>query len=63
MMKAYVVTTGTLFGLIAAAHVLEIFDRGRVFASDALVILLSSALVVWAWRVARPRPGVHVDDI
>jgi hypothetical protein len=53
MMKAYVMTTGTLFGLITVAHVFEIVDRGRVSASDVLIILLSAALVVWAWRVAR----------
>ena len=52
-MKAYVVTTGTLFGLITAAHVFEVVDRGRVFASDVLVIVLSLALAVWAWQVAR----------
>ena len=50
-MKAYVVTTGTLFGMITVAHVFEVVDRGRVFASDALIIALAAALVVWAWRV------------
>ena len=52
-MKAYLITTGTLFGLITAAHGYEVFDRGRVFGSDAVIVVLSAALAVWAWRVSR----------
>jgi hypothetical protein len=37
--------------MITVAHVFEVVDRGRVFASDALIITLAAALVVWAWRV------------
>ena len=51
MMKAYVVTTGALFGMITVAHLFEVVDRGRVFASDALIITLAAALVVWACRI------------
>jgi len=52
-MKAYVMTTGTLFGLITAAHGYEVVDRGRVFGSDAVIVVLSAALAVWAWRLSR----------
>lgn len=57
-MKAYAMTTGTLFGLITAAHGYEVVDRGRVFSSDAVIVLLAASLAVWGWRVATARrPG------
>ena len=52
-MKAYVMTTGSLFGLITAAHGYEVLDRGRVFGSDAAVVVVAASLAVWAWRVTR----------
>jgi hypothetical protein len=52
-MKAYVMTTGSLFGLITAAHGYEVLDRGRVFGSDAAVVVVAASLAVWAWRVVR----------
>ena len=51
--KAYVMTTGTLFGLITVAHGYEVYDHGHVFGSDAVVVTLAAALAVWAWRLAR----------
>jgi hypothetical protein len=52
-MKAYVITTGTIFGLITAAHGYEVVDRGRLFGSDAVIVGLAAALAVWAWRLTR----------
>jgi len=52
-MKAYLVTTGVLFAVITVAHVLEVVDRRRLFASDALILAVSVGLSVWAWRLVR----------
>jgi hypothetical protein len=54
-MKAYLVTTGILFALVAVAHVYEVIDRARLFASDVIIVALAGALAVWAWRLARIR--------
>jgi len=51
-MKAYLVTTGTVFGAIVVAHVWRLFEEGMHPATDpAWVILtvLSAALSRWAW--------------
>ena len=47
-MKPYVITTGILFLLIAGAHVFEMIDRGHVEAGDAVVLVVSAGLAVWA---------------
>jgi hypothetical protein len=52
-MKAYLVTTGMLFAVITAAHVWEVVDRRRIFASDALILGVCVGLAVWAWRLVR----------
>jgi hypothetical protein len=55
-MKAYVMTTGTVFGLLALAHLLRIFVEGRHLATNPLYILITLAaagLCVWAWRLLR----------
>ncbi len=57
-MKAYLITTGSLFGLIALMHVWRsIVERSR-FATEPLPYLLESslglvaaALSIWAWRL------------
>ena len=61
-MKAYVRTTGILFGLVVLAHVWRIFEEGSRLLRDPWWILLTLAaagLCVWAWRLlARaPRSG------
>ena len=50
-MKAYLLVTATLFALIVVAHIWEVLDRRRVFASDILVLGVSAGLSVWAWRL------------
>ena len=55
-MRAYVVTTGILFGLIAMAHVCRVFEEGPGLATDPWFILLTlaaAALCLWAWRLNR----------
>ena len=52
-MKAYLITTGILLAVITVAHVWEVVDRHRLFASDTLVLAASVGLSVWAWRLVR----------
>jgi hypothetical protein len=55
-MKAYVMTTGAVFGLITLAHILRVFAEGPRLATDPFFVLLtvlSTALCLWAWRVLR----------
>jgi hypothetical protein len=58
-MRAYVMTTGILFGLITMAHVWRVFEEGRGLATDPSFILLTlaaAALCLWAWRLLRLVP-------
>jgi hypothetical protein len=58
-MKAYVMTTGALFGLLTLAHLLRIVQEGRHLATDPFYILITvaaAALGLWAWRLLR-RPA------
>jgi hypothetical protein len=58
-MKAYVIASGTIFGLLAAAHVLRVFAEGARVATDPLFVAITVAaagLSVWAFRVVRSVP-------
>lgn len=55
-MKAYVVTTGAVFGLLTLAHLWRMVEEGSHLATDpffVLVTLASGTLSLWAWRVFR----------
>jgi hypothetical protein len=55
-MKAYVMTTGVIFGLLTLAHLLRIIMEGRHLAKDPIYILITlaaAALCFWAWRLLR----------
>ena len=59
-MKKYLLTTGTIFGLFALGHLAELLVEWRPPASDpwfmagmALIILVSGALCVWAFRLLK----------
>jgi predicted type IV restriction endonuclease len=55
-MRAYVMTTGVLFGLITLAHVWRVVEERRGLATDPWFILLTvaaAALSLWAWRLIR----------
>ena len=59
-MKAYLLTTGTIFGLFAAGHVVELIAEWRPPASDpwfiigiSLIIVVSAAFCVWAFRLLK----------
>lgn len=55
-MKAYVMTTGVLFGLITMAHAWRVFEEGPGLATNPwyiLITLAAAALCLWAWRLVR----------
>ena len=50
-MKAYLITTGLIFGLITLAHILRMISEGMHLAREPLYILLTAiaaALCLWA---------------
>jgi hypothetical protein len=55
-MKAYVMTTGAVFGLLTLAHLLRIFEEGPHLATEPFFVLItvaSAGLCLWAWRLLR----------
>ena len=55
-MKAYIITTGVIFGLITIAHLLRFVMEGSRLVTEPVFILLtllSAALCIWAWQVLR----------
>jgi hypothetical protein len=57
-MKAYLITTGMLFGLLAAAHLwLTITEWSRLATDPWFVVqapgigILAATLSIWAWRL------------
>ena len=57
-MKAYLITTGLVFGTIVVAHVTRVFAEGtRLLAEPDWVILtlLAAALCVWAFSLLARR--------
>jgi len=59
-MKAYLATSGTIFGLIALAHVLRVAAEGTRLLTEGWFValtLVAAALSAWAWRLffASPR--------
>ena len=55
-MKAYLATTGTIFGLITAAHVWRIFAESTAPAREPWFLLMTAAaagFTVWAFSLLR----------
>jgi hypothetical protein len=55
-MKAYLITTSTIFGLITLAHVARIFAEGWNLARDPVFILLtalSAGLCAWGFLLLK----------
>jgi hypothetical protein len=52
-MKPYLITTGLVFAAIAAAHIVEVINRGHLHHADLLIVAVSAGLSVWAWRLLR----------
>jgi len=60
-MRAYLITTGTVFGLITLAHIWRVLAEGPHLATDpvfALLTVIAAGLSFWAWRLVSrlPRP-------
>jgi hypothetical protein len=56
LMKAYLITTGTVFGLITLAHIWRVIVEGPHLATNPVFVLLTfaaAALCVWAWRLLK----------
>ena len=53
-MKAYLITTGTIFGLIVLAHIWRAFAEDSHLVADPLFVLITiaaAALAFWALRL------------
>lgn len=58
-MKAYLMTTGTLFGMLTIVHLWRAIKEWPHLATDPWYILITiaaAALCGWAWRLLRVRP-------
>ena len=58
-MKAYLLTTGTVFALIAVAHVWRVIAESNSLARDpwfVLITFLAVGLSIWAFRLLRLVP-------
>ena len=55
-MRTYVLTTGTVFGLLALIHLWRVIQEGSHLATDPwflIITLIAAGLSVWAFRVAQ----------
>jgi hypothetical protein len=55
-MKAYLMTTGVMFGLIVVAHIWRAIEEGPGLAKDPFFIVITiaaTALCIWAFRLLR----------
>ena len=55
-MKAYVMTSGAIFGLITLVHIWRVFEEGTRLVSEpwyVLITLAAAALCLWAWSLLR----------
>ncbi len=55
-MKAYLITTGTIFALLVLVHIWRMVEEGASVASDPwyiLITLLAAGMTVWAFRLLR----------
>jgi hypothetical protein len=58
-MKAYIMTTGAVFGLLVVAHIWRIIEEGPALAKDPWYIVITiaaAALCLWSWRLLRLIP-------
>jgi hypothetical protein len=57
--RAYVITTGTVFALVFVAHLARLFLEGGPVARDPVFLALTAlaaGLSAWAWRVLGALP-------
>ena len=55
LMKAYIITTGAVFGLITVAHIWRAFLEPHLAKEPWFILftLIALALCLWAWRVLK----------
>ncbi len=61
-MKAYIIASGTVFGLLALVHVARLFFEGLHVATDPFFLmatLVAAGFSVWAWRLLRLATSQH----
>lgn len=61
-MRAYLITTGVLFALVAVAHVWRLIAESSALARDPWFVLLSIlavAMSAWAFRLLRSTTPVR----
>jgi hypothetical protein len=61
VMKAYVMTTGLLFGLLTVAHVWRVFEEGARLATDPWYVLIPIAAARSVFGLA-PAPCSPATD-
>lgn len=68
-MKAYLITTGVLFALLASAHLLKtVVEWRRLAAEPGFIVegpgigVLAAALCFWAWRLRRTGTGAEGQE-
>ena len=55
-MKAYIITTGVVFGLLTVTHVWRALEEGARVAKDpffVVITIIAASLCVWACRLLR----------
>jgi hypothetical protein len=55
-MKAYLITTGTVFGSLALAHVWRVIGESRSLGVDpwfVAITVISAGMSVWAFRLLK----------
>jgi hypothetical protein len=58
-MKAYLITTGVVFGLLALMHVVRVIAEGPRMATDPVFVVFTvaaTALCFWAFYLLRLYP-------
>jgi uncharacterized membrane protein len=58
-MKAYVITTGALFGLLTLAHIWRICVEPHLATDPWFILftLIALTLSLWAWRLLKRSSG------
>ena len=59
-MKAYIMTSGVVFGLLTVVHLWRIIAEWPRLVRDPWYILITAAaagLSIWAWRLLSSRAG------
>jgi hypothetical protein len=58
-MRAYLITTGALFGILAMLHVWRIVEENRALGMEpwfVLITVICAALSLWAFRLLSRLP-------